>query len=134
MESDSKLEWAVRLGALLTTIPKWAAYAVIAWQIRLSIEALSGKNAGAALLTRFERQTTSWELICWVAGFMAFTITFSSEDQTGEKKWGQSPYFPENSADFEGLAGNKVTVPIFFELCCTCRFSTCQMPSACFCS
>ena len=68
MDLDSRLKRAVQFGAFLTTIPKWAAYAVIAWQIRLSIEALSGKNAGAALLTRFDRQTTSWELICWVAG------------------------------------------------------------------
>jgi hypothetical protein len=68
MEFYIRQNRAARFGAFLTTIPKWAAYAIIAWQIRLSIEALSGKNAGAALLTRFERQTTSWELICWVAG------------------------------------------------------------------
>ena len=68
MEFDSRPRGAARIGVFLTTFPKWAAYAVIAWQIRLSIEALSGKNAGAMLLTRFDRQTTSWELICWVAG------------------------------------------------------------------
>ena len=66
---NRKIQSADRLGAFLTSAPKWIALAVVVWQARLSIEALAGKGALASLLVRFDRQTTSWELVCWAAGF-----------------------------------------------------------------
>jgi hypothetical protein len=63
-----KLQAADRLGIILTSAPKWIALAVVAWQARLSIEALAGKTAAWSFLLRFDRQTTSWEVVCWVAG------------------------------------------------------------------
>ena len=70
MNSDARFEKADRLGALISSLPKWTAYAIIAWQARLSIEALAGKGAPASLLTRFGRETSSWELACWIAGLL----------------------------------------------------------------
>jgi hypothetical protein len=66
-EAEVKLRWADRLGAFLTSTPKWIALAVVAWQARLSIEALAGKNGLASFLARFNQQTTTWELVCWLA-------------------------------------------------------------------
>lgn len=65
-----KLKRADRLGEFVTSLPKWTAYAVIAWQARLSIEVLAGKGAMASLLTRFGRETSVWELVCWVAAVL----------------------------------------------------------------
>jgi hypothetical protein len=65
-----RMRTADRLGLLLTSIPKWAAWAVIAWQIRLSIEALAGVNRLAPFLLRFGRETSYWELGCWAAGLL----------------------------------------------------------------
>ena len=67
---DRDLKRADRVGAFLTSLPKWTAYAIIAWQARLSIEALAGKNAVASLLIRFGRETSYWELACWAAGLL----------------------------------------------------------------
>ncbi len=65
---------ADRMGALLISLPKWAAYAVIAWQVRLSIEALVGKYAFPSLLIRFWRQASAWEVVCWVAGLLGLLL------------------------------------------------------------
>ena len=62
--ADKRVRSADRMGTLITTVPKWMALAVVAWQARLSIEALSGKSALSSLVMRFDRQTTTWELVC----------------------------------------------------------------------
>jgi hypothetical protein len=62
-----RLQSADRMGALVTSAPKWITLAIVAWQLRLTIEVLAGKNLGS-LLERFGRQTTLWELLCWAAG------------------------------------------------------------------
>lgn len=67
-EVTAGIQRADRMGAFLVALPKWTAIAVIAWQIRLSIEALAGKYAFPSLLTRFWRQASAWEVVCWVAG------------------------------------------------------------------
>jgi hypothetical protein len=54
--------------SFLISIPKWAAYAVIAWQVRLSIEAMTGANATPSLLMRIGREVSYWEIVCWLAG------------------------------------------------------------------
>jgi len=59
-----------RLGNVLTYLPKWIALAIIAWQARLSIEALAGRNAIPSLLTRFGREASYWELVCWAAALI----------------------------------------------------------------
>ncbi len=59
-----------RMGALLVALPKWIAWAIIAWQIRLSIEALVGKYAFPSLLNRFWRQASAWEVACWGVGML----------------------------------------------------------------
>jgi hypothetical protein len=64
------IQKADRMGALFVSLPKWTAWAVIAWQIRLSIEALTGKYAFPSLLTRFWRQASAWEVVCWGAGML----------------------------------------------------------------
>lgn len=74
----AKLRSADRLGALLTSLPKWLALAVLAWQIRLSVEALSGRTALASLLTRFDRQTSVWELVCWFAALAGILVGIHS--------------------------------------------------------
>ena len=65
---DKRVRSADRMGTMITTVPKWIALAVVAWQARLSIEALSGRSGLASLAMRFDRQTTLWELVCWAAG------------------------------------------------------------------
>jgi len=70
MDSDAGFQRADRLGAFAALLTRWTAYTIIAWQARLSIEALAGKGAMASLLTRFGRETSSWELTCWVAGIL----------------------------------------------------------------
>jgi hypothetical protein len=69
-ELSAEMQKADRLGAFFVTLPKWAGFAVIAWQIRLSIEALAGKYAFPSLLTRFWRQASAWEVVCWIAGML----------------------------------------------------------------
>ena len=64
----AKMRKADKMGALLVSLPKWIAGAVIAWQIRLSIEVLAGKYALPSLLIRFWRQASPWEVLCWIAG------------------------------------------------------------------
>src|SRR5512136_1129842 len=64
----SKLQKAEQKGTLLTTLPKWAALAVIFWQAAISIRGLSG--AMPSLLLRVGRETTVWELVCWIAGVL----------------------------------------------------------------
>jgi hypothetical protein len=66
LADQRKLERADRLGILLTSAPKWIALAVIAWQVGLSIQALSGESG--ALLMRFDRETSAWEIVSWAAG------------------------------------------------------------------
>jgi len=69
---------ADRMGAFFVALPKWAALAVIAWQIRLSIEALTGRYAFPSLLTRFWRQASVWEVVCWLAALFGLIFGFYS--------------------------------------------------------
>ncbi len=59
-----------RLGEFLTSLPKWVTYAVIVWQAGLSITVMASPNSLASLLTRFGRQASYWEVICWAAGIL----------------------------------------------------------------
>jgi hypothetical protein len=68
------IQKADRMGALIVSLPKWIAWATIAWQIRLSIEALVGKYAFPSLLTRFWRQASAWEVACWGAGMLGLVF------------------------------------------------------------
>jgi hypothetical protein len=70
VDSSTEIRKADRMGAILVALPKWIAWAIIAWQIRLSIEALVGKNAVPSLLIRFWRQASIWEVGCWAAGLL----------------------------------------------------------------
>jgi len=71
--TDSRDEVA-RLGSarnrasFFVSIPKWTACAFIAWQVRLSIEAMAGPNAAPSLLIRLGREVSYWEIVCWLAG------------------------------------------------------------------
>ncbi len=78
IDFSSGIHKADRLGAFLVSLPKWTAYAVIAWQVRLSIEVLAGKDAFASLLTRFWRQASVWEVVCWAAGLLGLLLGFYS--------------------------------------------------------
>ena len=65
-------------GELLATLPKWIAFAIIAWQATLSIQTLAGKGLFFLFLTRFGRETSIWELVCWaaaLAGILAALYT-----------------------------------------------------------
>jgi len=64
----ARLQKAEQKGALLAALPKWAALAVIVWQAAISIRGLSG--AMPSLLLRVGRETTVWELVCWIAGVL----------------------------------------------------------------
>ena len=75
---SGEIQKADRLGAFFVSLPKWAALAVIAWQIRLSIEALAGQYAFPSLLTRFWRQASIWEVVCWGAGMLGLLFGFYS--------------------------------------------------------
>ena len=83
-EEDALLDFSAgvqnadRLGAFLVSLPKWAACIVIGWQIRLSIEVLVGKYAFPSLLTRFWRQASVWEVVCWIAGILGLLLGFYS--------------------------------------------------------
>jgi hypothetical protein len=67
---STRVQKADRMGVMLVTIPKWIAWAVIAWQIRLSIEVLVGRYAFPSLLSRSWRQASIWEVVCWIAGML----------------------------------------------------------------
>jgi hypothetical protein len=72
---ELELRKADRLGLFLTSLPKWTAIAIIAWQFAISIEALASKSSVPSLLiTRFGREASYWEVVCWVAGL--FGILF----------------------------------------------------------
>jgi hypothetical protein len=64
----SKLRKAEQKGALITSLPKWTAIAIIVWQAAISIRGLSG--AMPSLLLRIGRETTAWELVCWMAAIL----------------------------------------------------------------
>ncbi len=74
LDFSAGLQKADRLGAFFISLPRWVAYAVIAWQIRLSIEALVGQYAFPSLLTRFWRQASAWEVVCWAAGMFGLFL------------------------------------------------------------
>jgi hypothetical protein len=76
--SSDEIRRADRMGAFFIALPKWAAFAVIAWQIRLSIEALTGKYAFPSLLVRFWRQASVWEVVCWLAAVFGLIFGFYS--------------------------------------------------------
>ena len=78
LEFSAGVQKADRLGAFLISLPKWVAYAVIAWQVRLSIEALVGQYAFPSLLIRFWRQASAWEVVCWIAGMLGLLLGFYS--------------------------------------------------------
>ncbi len=67
---SAEIKRADRMGAMLVALPKWIAWAIIAWQVRLSINALVGENAMPSLLMRFWRQASVWEVGCWAAGLL----------------------------------------------------------------
>ena len=71
---SSRILEADRKGTFLVSLPKWIAWVIIAWQVRLSIEALTGKYAFPSLLTRFWRQASIWEVVCW--GVCMFGLMF----------------------------------------------------------
>jgi hypothetical protein len=68
--SKSAVCKAEKLGELITSLPKWAALAIIVWQGSLSVIALSQTGSSAALLTRFGRQASYWEVVCWIGGML----------------------------------------------------------------
>ncbi len=74
LDLSAGIRKADRLGAFLISLPRWIAYAVIAWQMRLSIEALAGQYAFPSLLTRFWRQASAWEVVCWIAGMLGLLL------------------------------------------------------------
>lgn len=76
--SLSEIRKTDRMGAFFIALPKWAAFAVIAWQIRLSIEALTGQYAFPSLLIRFWRQASVWEVVCWLAALFGLMFGFYS--------------------------------------------------------
>jgi len=68
---ESGLREAYRRGSFFSSLPKWAAVAIIAWQAGISIRALASKDSlPSLLLTRFGRQASYWEVVCWVAGIL----------------------------------------------------------------
>ncbi len=76
-ESDSRiaLRRSERLGLFVTSLPKWLAIAVIAWQAGVSIQALASKDALASLLIeRFGREVSYWEVVCWIAGIFGIFL------------------------------------------------------------
>lgn len=76
--SSSAIRKTDRMGAFFIALPKWVAFAVIAWQIRLSIEALTGQYAFPSLLIRFWRQASVWEVVCWLAALFGLMFGFYS--------------------------------------------------------
>jgi len=69
--TELELRKADRVGIFITSLPKWAAIAIIAWQAGISIEALASRSALPSLLiTRFGRQASYWEVVCWAAGIL----------------------------------------------------------------
>jgi len=74
IENDKRVRKAGQFGELLTEVPKWIAWAVIAWQAALSIEALTGREALTSFLIRFGRETSVWELVCWAAALSGIVV------------------------------------------------------------
>jgi hypothetical protein len=73
--TELKLRKADRVGIFITSLPKWVAIAIIAWQAGISIEALASRNALPSLLImRFGRQTSYWEVVCWAAGILGIFV------------------------------------------------------------
>ncbi len=83
-QEDTALDFSIgiqkadRMGFLLVSLPKWIAWAVIAWQIRLSVQVLSGEHAFPSLLTRFWRQASIWEVVCWGTGMLGLIFGLHS--------------------------------------------------------
>ncbi len=75
---STRIPEADRKGAILVSLPKWIAWTIIAWQIRLSIEALTGQYAFPSLLTRFWRQASIWEVVCWGVCVLGLMFGFHS--------------------------------------------------------
>jgi hypothetical protein len=73
-----RLRSADRWGALLIEAPKWAALAVVVWQLGVGIEVLSGRTGLASLVHRFGRETTVWELVCWAAAVAGILLGLHS--------------------------------------------------------
>jgi hypothetical protein len=69
-----RIRKAEQWGELLTSLPKWVALAIIAWQAALSIQALAGQGSFASFLMRFGRETSLWELVCWAAGLAGILL------------------------------------------------------------
>ena len=67
---EARLRKTDLIGALIVSLPKWMTWAIVAWQARLSIEAMAGKNALASFLMRFGREASYWELVCWTAALL----------------------------------------------------------------
>jgi ABC-type long-subunit fatty acid transport system fused permease/ATPase subunit len=78
MDISTEILSADRKGAIFVSLPKWAAWAIIAWQIRLSIETLTGNDALPSLLARFWRQTSIWEVVCWGTCLLGVTVGLHS--------------------------------------------------------
>ncbi|HTY61923.1 MAG TPA: hypothetical protein VMG30_06665 [Acidobacteriota bacterium] len=74
LDHSAETQKADRQGKILVSLPKWIAWAVIAWQIRLSIEALTGKYAFPSLLTRSWRQASIWEVVCWTMAVLGLVF------------------------------------------------------------
>lgn len=78
LDLSTEIQKADRKGTLLVSLPKWILAVVIAWQIRLSIEALVGEHAIPSLLIRFWRQASIWEVASWGAGMLGLIFGFYS--------------------------------------------------------
>ncbi len=74
LDASHATQKADRQGKILVSLPKWIAWAIIAWQIRLSIEALTGKYAFPSLLTRSWRQASIWEVVCWTTAILGLAF------------------------------------------------------------
>jgi hypothetical protein len=78
LDPSTGIQKADRQGRILVSLPKWIAWAIIAWQIRLSIEALTGKYAFPSLLARSWRQASIWEVVCWATALLGLMIGLHS--------------------------------------------------------
>ncbi len=78
LDLSKEMKKADMRGSLIVSLPKWILAAVIAWQIRLSVEALVGDHAVPSLLIRFWRQVSIWEVACWGAGMLGLAFGFYS--------------------------------------------------------
>ncbi len=68
---ESELREAYRRGTFFSSLPKWTAVAIIAWQAGISVRALASRDSlPSLLLARFGRQASYWEIVCWIAGLL----------------------------------------------------------------